>query len=499
MAPTKEQVAQAVLDAVAANGAIKDTTGFTVAGEAIAQPVILGALNSLKMKEMVDYTTLAHDVLTLTDEGEAMRAEGSYEYRFWAALPAAGDAPMPPAQAAQVLGKMSGLGQAQAMKRKWVTKTADGWVRAAEAVQDATREALAPASGPLAAPSAAVLKELKSRKLTKLTKITSYAVTKGPCFTTEMKEELGEITAELIASGEWETAPLKKYNFAAEGVLPASGYLHPLLKVREEFRQIFFELGFTEMPTNRYVESSFWNFDALFQPQQHPARDAHDTFFLKQPQNADLSVVDPALIERVAHVHSHGAYGSLGYGYDWSKQEAEKLILRTHTTAVSSRMLYELAQQKPFKPTKLFSIDRVFRNETVDATHLAEFSQIEGLVAERGLTLGHLIGIIHDFFKKLGIEKLRFKPAYNPYTEPSMEIFSWHEGLGKYVEIGNSGCFRPEMLRSLGLPEDVSVIAWGLSLERPTMIKYGINNIRDLVGHRVDLNMIRRNALPRFD
>ena len=122
--------------------------------------------------------------------------------------------------------------------------------------------------------------------------------------------------------------------------------------------------------------------------------------------------------------------------------------------------------QKEFTPVKYFSIDRVFRNETLDATHLAEFHQVEGVVADRGLTLGHLIGVLHEFFGRLGMTRLRFKPAYNPYTEPSMEIFAYHDQLGKWVEIGNSGVFRPEMLQPMGLPEDVNVIAWGLSLER---------------------------------
>lgn len=122
--------------------------------------------------------------------------------------------------------------------------------------------------------------------------------------------------------------------------------------------------------------------------------------------------------------------------------------------------------QGEFKPVKYFSIDRVFRNETLDATHLAEFHQIEGVVANYNLTLGDLIGTLYEFFKKLGITQLKFKPAYNPYTEPSMEIFCYHEGLKKWIEIGNSGMFRPEMLLPMGLPEDVNVIAWGLSLER---------------------------------
>jgi len=140
----------------------------------------------------------------------------------------------------------------------------------------------------------------------------------------------------------------------------------------------------------------------------------------------------------------------------------------------------------------------VFRNETLDATHLAEFHQIEGLVAGRNLSLAHLKGIIHQFFKRMGMTQLRFKPAHNPYTEPSMEIFSYHPGLKRWVEIGNSGIFRPEMLRPMGLPEDVQVIAWGLSLERPAMIMYGVKNIRDLFGHKVDIESVRRNPICRM-
>jgi len=205
------------------------------------------------------------------------------------------------------------------------------------------------------------------------------------------------------------------------------------------------------------------------------------------------------LVDRVARMHTHGDDESIGYGYDWKRSEAEKLILRTHTTAVSTRMLYKLAQQPEFRPVKYFSIDRVFRNESVDATHLAEFHQVEGLIADRNLTLGDLIGFMDVFFRKMGVDNIRFKPAYNPYTEPSMEIFSFHAGLGKWVEIGNSGMFRPEMLLPLGLPPDVRVIAWGLSLERPTMIKYGISNIRDLVGHKIDLEMIKQNPICRLE
>lgn len=158
-------------------------------------------------------------------------------------------------------------------------------------------------------------------------------------------------------------------------------------------------------------------------------------------------------------------------------------------------MLYKLAQQKEFKPVKYFSIDRVFRNETVDATHLAEFHQCEGFVADRGIGLANLMGMINEFYKKIGIKKLKYKPAYNPYTEPSLEVFGYHPQLKKWVEIGNSGVFRPEMLRPMGLPPDVNVIAWGLSLERPTMIHYNLNNIRDLFGHKVSLTSTKNNKI----
>merc|ERR1719261_1799380 len=148
-----------------------------------------------------------------------------------------------------------------------------------------------------------------------------------------------------------------------------------------------------------------------------------------------------------------------------------------------------------FTPGKYFSIDRVFRNETLDATHLAEFHQVEGWVADRNIGLGHLIGVLREYFRRQGITNLRFKPAYNPYTEPSMEIFGYHPGLKKWIEVGNSGVFRPEMLLPMGLPEDVTVIAWGVALERPTMLLYGISNIRELFGAKMDVQNHKVNPV----
>jgi phenylalanyl-tRNA synthetase alpha chain len=255
-------------------------------------------------------------------------------------------------------------------------------------------------------------------------------------------------------------------------------------------------MGFTEMSTDRFVESGFWNFDTLFVPQQHPARDLQDTFYVSDPAVADKPA-DTEYWDNVREVHENGKYGSIGYRYPWKADESLRLVLRTHTTAISAAMLHKLAQNPG--PARYFSIDRVFRNETVDATHLAEFHQVEGVIADYDLTLGGLIGFMKEFFKKMGIDDLRFKPAYNPYTEPSMEIFGEHKGLGKWVEIGNSGMFRPEMLESMGLPKDLRVYGWGLSLERPTMIRYKVSNIRELLGHKVDLGFIENNAAVRLD
>jgi phenylalanyl-tRNA synthetase alpha chain len=201
------------------------------------------------------------------------------------------------------------------------------------------------------------------------------------------------------------------------------------------------------------------NFDALFVPQQHPARDLQDTFYIKHPTHT-TDLPDKDYVDRIHKVHEEGGFGSIGYRYPWVLSEAQRLLLRTHTTAISTAMLYKLANQPGgFKPAKFFSIDRVFRNEAVDATHLAEFHQVEGVIADKGLTLGDLIGFMERFFAKMGVTNLRFKPAYNPYTEPSMEIFSYHEGLGKWVEIGNSGMFRPEMLEPMGLPKGIDPYA----------------------------------------
>lgn len=466
------------------------------------EALVDGPLKSLSARSALRLEPISHDRWHISSEGLSYAEGTSPEVAFHAAVSNTANPPDAATLDAKLGKNVAARGKQQALRRRWVTidKETKAFMPVSGAVVvddvgDALRK-LRDEGGVPHGVSSEMLKALKSRKLATSKPFKTYRIFAGEKIAEARVVQATELTRDMLDSGEWKKVLFKPYNFEAEGKATDGGYLHTLMKVREQFRLIFLEMGFEEMPTNNYVESSFWNFDALFQPQQHPARDEHDTFFLSDPALADIP--DREYMERVKNVHESGGFGSRGYRYTWSETEARKNILRTHTTAVSSRMLYLLAQQAEFQPKKYFSIDRVFRNETLDATHLAEFHQIEGLVADRNLSLGHLKGIIHEFFKKMGMSRLRFKPTHNPYTTPSLEVHAFHEGLKKWVEVGNSGVFRPEMIRPMGIPDGVTVIAWGLSLERPTMIKYGVKNIRDLFGHRVDLKAIQSNPICRL-
>ncbi|GAW79081.1 phenylalanyl-tRNA synthetase beta chain [Plasmodium gonderi] len=333
-----------------------------------------------------------------------------------------------------------------------------------------------------------LIANLKKRKLMEVKKVSYSYIIRTSRFEKKIKKQITDMNYQLMKNEEYKKYDIKKYNFFSSGKKINKGNIHLLTKQMRTFKEIFISLGFEEMETHNYVESSFWCFDALYIPQQHPSRDLQDTFFIKIPELCNENFIDSEYIENVKRVHSVGDYGSFGWNYNWELRESKKNVLRTHTTANSCRALFKLA--KEYKktgsiiPKKYFSIDRVFRNENLDSTHLAEFHQVEGLIIDKNLGLSHLIATLASFYKYIGIHKLRFKPTFNPYTEPSMEVYGYHEQNKKWIEVGNSGIFRPEMLQAMGFSDEVSVIAWGLSLERPTMIKYNIRNIRDLFGYR---------------
>lgn len=491
----------ALLSALEA-GPVADSQAYAAQGGIDHQVLVDRVIKKLQSGEKIVTEKMERQGVELTADGKTAAASGSPECLVWALVPATGTSKKDLEARLSASVVKAGLGQA--IKLKWlrIDKASKNILRAdgAEVPADTVQTKLQAVSTG-ATLNAADLKELSRRKLIAKTKSFAYKISPGPKFGVD--ENMGNaLTVEMLRTGEWKTLKFKPYNLDADAKLDPGGFLHPLMKVRTQFREVFLELGFEEMPTDRFVESSFWNFDTLFQPQAHPARDSHDTFFVKGDA-ALTSKLPSDYLKTVQDTHQTGGNtGSIGYRNEWKEDEARKNLLRTHTTAISSRMLYRVAQELKstgeFRSRKFFSVDRVFRNETMDATHLCEFHQVEGVVLDYNLTLGDLMGTIQTFCEKIGLTGCRFKPAYNPYTEPSMEIFSYHPDLKKWVEVGNSGMFRPEMMLPYPLPPDVRAIAWGLSLERPTMILYGINNIRTLMGHEVSLDMIRSNPICRM-
>jgi len=298
----------------------------------------------------------------------------------------------------------------------------------------------------------------------------------------EVTGEVSQLTPELIVSGKWRKVKFRKFNVSAPGPTIYPGRIHPLQQIIEEIREIFLEMGFTEI-RGPIVELAFWNFDALFVPQDHPARDMWDTFYLLKPNVGDLP--NEGIVSAVADAHEFGGEtGSKGWRYKWSWSEASKLILRTHTTSVTIRYLAE--HKKP--PVWVFSVDRVYRNERVDYKHLAEFYQIEGIIMDEDVSLRDLIGILTEFYRKLGLEKVKFRPSYFPFTEPSAESIVYVPELNAWIELCGMGMFRPEVLKPLGI--EYPVLAWGGGLERLAMLRLGLKDIRIL--YRNNLGWLRR-------
>ena len=288
-----------------------------------------------------------------------------------------------------------------------------------------------------------------------------------------------QLTHEQLKTGSWKSLKFRSYDINAEHPETFPGKIHPLTRIIEEIREVFLNMGFTESSGN-ILESAFWNFDCLFQPQDHAAREMQDTFYIKNPQYSKLPANE--LVESVSDVHENGGTtGSEGWQYMWDREVAKQSVLRTHTTCVSARFLSEY---KP--PLKMFSVGRVFRRETITYKHLPEFHQVEGIVASEDINYKNLLGIIKEFYHKLGF-KVRFRPAYFPYTYLSTECEIYLPEKESWIELGGSGMFRPEVLEPLGV--ETPVIAFGLGIERLAMLKLGITDIRML--YKSDIGWLR--------
>lgn len=302
----------------------------------------------------------------------------------------------------------------------------------------------------------------------------------------ELKEEVAQLTPELLSSGKWKDVSFRRYDVGTFAPSLHGGKKHPLSQYIDKIRRIFSEMGFTEIGGD-FVESAFWVFDALFQPQDHPARDMQDTFYTVDPDETPLPTEE--LVDRIKDMHEKGGdIDSDGWRYDWDIEEAKQAILRTHTTVNSIRYLSE----HPDPPVKVFTIGRNFRREAITWKHLPEFQQVEGIVMEEKANLGMLIGIIREFYTRLGFEEIRVRPGYFPYTEPSMEVEVFFKG--EWIELGGSGIFRPEVTHPFGIKHPV--LAWGLGLERLVMANEGIEDIRDI--YVSDIDWLRNSRLPRL-
>jgi phenylalanyl-tRNA synthetase alpha chain len=298
------------------------------------------------------------------------------------------------------------------------------------------------------------------------------------------KEFIEQLTPEIIKKELWKGKGFRRYDLVSPLPEINGGKRHFVNQSIDYGRKLWSEMGFREMSGNM-VQSSFWNFDALFTAQDHPVREMQDTFFLPRSIKADPA--EKKLVEAVKQSHEKGVAGSKGWNYSWNDEEAKRLVLRTHTTALSSQALSNISLKE--LPVKIFAIGKCFRNETVDWSHGFEFNQTEGIVVDRNANFRHLLGYLKQFFKKMGFEKIRFRPSYFPYTEPSVEIDVYHKEKGIWLELGGAGIFRPEVTIPL-LGEAIPVLAWGPGFDRILMDYYQIKDLREL--YKNDLTQLRK-------
>ncbi len=292
-------------------------------------------------------------------------------------------------------------------------------------------------------------------------------------------DRIVDLEPDMIKTGSWRGREFKSFDIDAPAPAHHAAKKQPYRLFLDRVRRKLISLGFVEM-TGPLVELAFWNFDALFQAQNHPAREVHDTFRIKNPSHGKLPEGD--VVARVKATHENGwEAGSTGWGYLWSEEEASRLVGRTQGTALSARTL--AAGIDP--PTKHFSVARVFRPDVPDKTRLIEFNQCEGIIADETLTFRHLLGILRMFAVEIANESnFAFVPSYYPFTEPSVDLIAYSERQGGWVELGGAGIFREEVTLPLGV--DIPVIAWGMGIDRLAMFSLGLDDIRELFSQNLE-------------
>ena len=460
---------------------------------------ITGAAFALEEEGLLSISERSEVTVSLTEEGRRYVAEGLPEVRLYEAALSAG-ADETPVSMGEVLGSADLEGETVDIALSNFARKGYGAIEAGEitAASDVTPEADEETTALTAVADGesiedALRERLESRNLIETAERTHRAVTLTEAGVTELMagveaaERVDRLEPEHLSSGEWEDLQFAAYNVEADAEAPTPGKRHILRQAAKRVKEVLVGMGFKEMQ-GPHVDADFWINDCLFMPQDHPARTHWDRFALETPDKIDD--LPEELVDRVERAHREGV-GEDGDGYHspWDREFADELALRGHTTSLSARYLSgeQVGDLEP--PQRYFSVEKAYRNDTLDATHLLEFFQIEGWVMAEDLTVRDLMGTFTEFYSHFGITDLRFKPTYNPYTEPSFELFGRHPETDELIEIGNSGIFRPEMLEPLGVEADV--MAWGLALERLLMLMTGFEDIRDVHGTLVDLDFLR--------
>ncbi len=318
--------------------------------------------------------------------------------------------------------------------------------------------------------------ELKKEREITLTKLGEKLIKEK----IESKNIIDKLTPEIIRTSAWKNKDFRRYDIKINVPKIYPGKQHIINQAISYIKRIWLDLGFKET-TGNLLDTSFWNFDALFTPQDHPARDLQDTFYIKDQKGK----IPKELALKIKKTHEDGYNtGSKGWQYKWDEEKAKEYVLRTHTTILSAKTISTLKQTD--LPAKFFTVGKVFRNETIDWKHSFEFYQVEGIVVDENANFQHLLGYLKEYYSKLGFEKIRFRPAYFPYTEMSVEPIAYVPEKKEWIELGGAGIFRPEVVKPL-LGKDIPVLAWGQGLERGIMDYYKIKDLRQLYNNDIKL------------
>jgi len=461
---------------------------------------VMRASLGLAQKDLIRISGAMQPFATITEEGRAYAAEGLPERRMLDALAKHGS------ETVDVVANRAGLTREQAqislgwLRRKgwadFIKRNGQTVLAITKAGEEALSQRLADEQllGKLAEVEGIAVDELPSdlkaalstlkerglvsverkirRRLT-LTDLGNQALALG----FGLVEEISQLTHDLLVTGRWREVRFRRYDVTAPGAPIYPGKVHPQQQIIDELREILLEMGFVEIKSN-LVESEFWNFDALFQAQDHPAREIHASLSLSKPSQAKLP--SPKLLKRVIAAHERGVAGSRGWGYKFNPDISRRPVMCSQTTAATVRYL----ASRPEPPVKVFCIERVYRHDKIDYKHLAEFYQVEGIVMNPSLTLRDMLGYLKQILIKIGMPKVRFRPGFFPYTEPSAEADAYHPEKGEWLEVLGAGMFRPELLRPIGIR--YPVLAWGIGFGRLAMIRLGIEDIRDLYNNDLE-------------